>query len=65
MGSGTGGPSNWEDVGIVGAGETLRASGSDGRRVCRSAWQSWRLSVHVPRDLRDPLCSLSAVRRLA
>jgi N-acetylglucosamine kinase-like BadF-type ATPase len=26
VGSGTGGPSNWEDVGIVGAGETLRAA---------------------------------------
>ena len=26
LGSGTGGPSNWEDVGIVGAGETLRAA---------------------------------------
>lgn len=26
LGSGTGGPSNWEDVGIIGAGETLRAA---------------------------------------
>jgi N-acetylglucosamine kinase-like BadF-type ATPase len=26
LGSGTSGPSNWEDVGIVGAGETLRAA---------------------------------------